>query len=328
MIRFEVGTEELLRSRFALSPIAELEALLRKMAGLSRPRLPGDWSARLTPLYRDLCRETDISLVTALMSAGYGPDFAAPPPQTLAQTIEEDLDVIRATPLPQARAEIAECLRRRPVEDERIRAALDGDDVMERIADSLAVAWRELIAADWLRLRAICERDVVFRAGRLSSGGWSAALDGLHPRVRWRNEGIEITQTADNLTFGLDGRGLLLVPSVFGWPGLSVHYVDPWPKAITYPARGIAGLWQKPEGTEPGALADLLGRTRARLLTNLAEPAGTTQLARSLGLATGAVGDHLAVLRRAGLVDRSRSGRVVLYRRTPLGDALAHSAED
>jgi DNA-binding transcriptional ArsR family regulator len=45
--------------------------------------------------------------------------------------------------------------------------------------------------------------------------------------------------------------------------------------------------------------------------------ASTTQLARALGMATGAVGDHLGVLLRAGLLERARSGRSVLYRRTP-----------
>ncbi|MDR3084504.1 MAG: helix-turn-helix domain-containing protein [Streptomyces sp.] len=66
-----------------------------------------------------------------------------------------------------------------------------------------------------------------------------------------------------------------------------------------------------------------MGRTRALLLLELAAPASTTQLARSLDLAPGAVGDHLTVLRRAGLLDRARTGRSVLYRRTALGDALA-----
>jgi DNA-binding transcriptional ArsR family regulator len=62
------------------------------------------------------------------------------------------------------------------------------------------------------------------------------------------------------------------------------------------------------------------------LLTALDQPASTTQLARSLGLATGAAGDHLAILQAAGLLTKARSGRSVLYRRTPLGDALVAAA--
>ncbi|MEZ0068668.1 DNA-binding transcriptional ArsR family regulator [Streptacidiphilus sp. MAP12-20] len=77
---------------------------------------------------------------------------------------------------------------------------------------------------------------------------------------------------------------------------------------------------------DPDALAALLGRSRARLLAEFAAPASTSQLARSLAMATGAVGDHLAVLRSAGLLSRARSGRSVLYRRTPLGDAVVGGA--
>jgi DNA-binding transcriptional ArsR family regulator len=112
------------------------------------------------------------------------------------------------------------------------------------------------------------------------------------------------------------------VPSVFLWPQVAAHIDRPWPATLIYPARGIAALWETPAPAAPGALGALLGRTRAGLLTALDQPASTTQLARSLGLTTGAVGDHLATLHGAGLLTKARSGRSVLYRRTPLGDAL------
>jgi DNA-binding transcriptional ArsR family regulator len=323
MLRFEVGADDLSRSRFALSPVFELLSLLRILAGLSRQRLPADWSARLIPTFRRLRRDWDLDAVLALESRSYGPDFIARPPLGLAQTWEDDLAAVRATELPHARREIAYCLGLRPTTDRRVLAVLDSDDVVDRIGDALDLAWHGLLVHDWPQLRAICERDVVYRAGQLGRSGWAAALDGLHPRLRWRAGGIEVLRMTGNPTVALDGQGLLLIPSVFVWPGVAVHVDDPWPKAVTYPARGTAALWETPATTDPDALADLLGRSRARLLASLREPASTSQLAASLGLAVGAVGDHLTVLRRAGLLHRARSGRSVLYQRTPLGDALA-----
>ncbi|WP_131741605.1 DUF5937 family protein, partial [Actinomadura roseirufa] len=195
------------------------------------------------------------------------------------------------------------------------------------LAGALEAAWRALLAPDWPRLRAICERDVLHRAGRLTGGGWEAALRDLHPRVRWRAGGVELLRTRSGVTVRLGGRGLLLIPSVFVWPAVAAHTDDPWPYGLIYPARGISALWESAPPAPPGALAGLLGRTRARVLLALDEPAGTTQLARSLGVAPGAVGDHLAVLRRAGLLGRARAGRAVLYHRTPLGEALAQTTD-
>lgn len=92
---------------------------------------------------------------------------------------------------------------------------------------------------------------------------------------------------------------------------------------MVYPARGTAALWGEQETVpQPDALTALVGRARARLLVALDAPASTSHLARSLAMAPGAVGDHLAILRGAGLLVRARSGRSVLYRRTPLGEAL------
>jgi DNA-binding transcriptional ArsR family regulator len=274
------------------------------------------------PIFRRLRKESDLDVVLTLLPPGYGADFVSPPPVSLAQTLEADLATVRATPLAQARREIDLCLQLRPA-SEAVARTLRRKDVVEKIADALEIAWAELMAADWLQLRAICERDIVHRAGQLGEHGWAAAMDGLHDRVRWRDGAIEVLRMRGVGSVSLDGQGLLLIPSVFLWPGIATFVEEPWPKALIYPARGAAALWESRPDTGAGALADLLGRSRAHLLTALDAPASTTQLARSLGLATGAVGDHLTVLRRAGLLDRARSGRSVLYRRTPLGDALA-----
>lgn len=326
MLRFVAGRDDLLNSRFALSPITELENLLRKLSR-RRTALPAEWAARVTPAYERLRRTTDLNAVLALQSDRFGAAFVAPPPQSMTQTIEDDLSAVRSGSLTQARHEIAECLTRRPTTDERVLAVLRDPSVTTILADALEAAWHELVAPDWPTMRAILERDVVHRGGLLSTGGWSAAFAGLNKRLRWRDGVIELSGTISG-TYHLDGAGLLLVPSVFVWPHVGAYTEAPWPKTLVYPARGTAALWEPAAATPPDALASLLGRTRARLLVALSDPASTTQLAKSLTLAPGAVGDHLAVLRNAGLATRARAGRSVLYRRTPLGDALAGGAVD
>jgi DNA-binding transcriptional ArsR family regulator len=73
----------------------------------------------------------------------------------------------------------------------------------------------------------------------------------------------------------------------------------------------------------PGALGALIGPVRARILVLLAEPRSTSQLVAVTGYTLGTVGGHLKVLLDAGLAQRRRSGRSVLYYRTPAGDQLA-----
>jgi DNA-binding transcriptional ArsR family regulator len=327
VIRFEVGTEDLLHSRFAISPAFELDSLLRllKRGG----RLPTASASRVRTAFETLRRDTELDAVLALQADKIGPDFTASPPAGLAQTWEDDLAAIRATPLPRARAEIAACLAAGPPAgpSARARAVLEAPDVVPRLAEALDQAWRTLLAADWPQLRAICERDVVHRAGVLGRAGWAAAIADLHASLRWHADGIEVSGIGvEEEVIPLAGEGLLLVPSAFIWPLAAAHTSQDWPKTLIYPARGIAVLWETARPPAPGALADLLGRSRAHILAALDSPAGTTQLAHSLGMAPGAVGDHLAVLRRAGLVERARDGRVVLYARTAVGEALVAGA--
>jgi hypothetical protein len=115
-------------------------------------------------------------------------------------------------------------------------------------------------------------------------------------------------------------HGLVLSPSAFCWPKAWVE-VDPVGQGVLrYPARGIGALWE--ERAVPQGLAALIGRTRARLLTLLEVPRGTTDLAAALEVTAGAVSQHVAVLRSAGLVTTRREGRHVRHARTARADAL------
>ncbi|WP_131738349.1 hypothetical protein [Actinomadura roseirufa] len=114
MIRFEAGAEDLLHSRFALSPLFELDGLLRALTGMAEQSLPPAWTARLAPELARLRATTPLEAVLALLTPRTGPTFIAPPPRGLAQTIEDDLAAVRATPATVARREIAEALRARP----------------------------------------------------------------------------------------------------------------------------------------------------------------------------------------------------------------------
>ncbi|MBX7264886.1 helix-turn-helix transcriptional regulator [Micromonospora sp. Llam7] len=326
-MRIEVTPSDMAASRYAISPLGEAVWALRLCTG--QHAVPGlaPWVARVRPAYDELRRRLPAvgALLALLRRGGYNADFIHPAPSGTGQDFSEELAVVRATPLAQARDELARNLAGLRTPPAYARRIYESPDVVDQLADAIEASWATLVQPDWPRLRAVLERDLVHRAGRLLAYGWGAAVADLDPRLRWVSGGglgaIEVADR-DPRSYSLDGRGLLFIPTVFG---MMINYVEPpWPFAIVYRASGVAELLGPPDPTRPDDVLDrLVGRTRAALLRALALPATTSQLVVQLGLSLGGVGDHLAVLREAGLVARVRSGRTVRYRRTPLGDALA-----
>jgi DNA-binding transcriptional ArsR family regulator len=100
-----------------------------------------------------------------------------------------------------------------------------------------------------------------------------------------------------------------------GW----VSWRLPHTYALVYPVAGVLAAGPAPL---PEPLVRLLGRTRARLLVALDAPRSTSALVAQTGLPLGSVGGHLRVLLDAGLLERRRSGREVLYWRSDTGSAL------
>ena len=92
---------------------------------------------------------------------------------------------------------------------------------------------------------------------------------------------------------------------------------------MVYPCSGA--LADADRTAVPEALGALLGPARAGVLVLLDSPKSTTQLVALTGQGLGSVGRHLKVLLDAGLAERRRAGRSVLYYRTAAGEVLVNA---
>ena len=273
-LRIEVAHEDVVTSRFAISPLWELAQALRSLA---RPPSRDDaalrpWLVRVRDRYHRLARDVDLAVLYALQSPDWGADFLSPVPASVSTTIDDLLGQVRATPLDEVRHEVGEALRRQPDMAARVRRILTGEQAAAYCADILAAAWQALLEPEWPTLRAILERDVIHRAGQLTSKGWAAALAGLHPQLTWQHGQIELTRWRGDEDATLAGRGLLFVPSVFVWPRLAT---EPRPTLATRPdlpgARGRRAVGDGTAATaapdaDGGTLGPLLGTSRAAIL--------------------------------------------------------------
>ncbi|MDT0455297.1 DUF5937 family protein [Streptomyces sp. DSM 41527] len=321
-VNLHFGADDLLRIRFAVSPLCETHEAVRTLRHADRHGYHTPWLRRM----RERLAGLDLTPLWRFMpSSGYTPDFLGRPPDTPTTGFDEELARLRATDPALARAEMAASLACTPgaARSERGRAALaDPAGAVRELAEVTERAWRTLIAADWPRLRALLEAEIAYRSRQLAGGGLQRLFADLHPRVSWSGDTLTVrTRTEIARMQDLAGRGVLLLPSVFVWPDVVSGFKPPWQPTVIYPARGIGGLWTEPE-TGP-ALARLLGANRAAVLAALDTPATTTALAHRLGLAPSSVSGHLSVLRDAGLLASHRHGHQVLYERTPLGITLA-----
>jgi DNA-binding transcriptional ArsR family regulator len=172
-------------------------------------------------------------------------------------------------------------------------------------------------------MRSLLEADVAYRGRTLALGGAQALFADLDERVSWQNGRLRLRLPGGGLdqVVTVGGRGMVLAPCLFVRGAITMIDAGE-PPYLVYPARGRAALWEQRDTVTGAALDELLGRTRSRLLTMLDQPMSTTELARLLDVTPGAVSRHLTALHCARLLNRARSGRSVLYFRSPLGDAL------
>lgn len=316
------GDDDLLRCRFAVSPLWETQEAVRTLRRPDRLGYHPHWLRRI----QEAAGALDLAPLWLLMPRrGHSPDFLGPPPIGPAGDFGQEIAVVRAADPEAARADMARALADTPgaLDSAAGRALLaDPGRAVHELADLLEAAWRVLVEPDWPRLRALLEADVAFHSRRLAEVGLGALLPEVDPRLAWNGRTLTLEVGGEHVR-DLDGRGLVLMPSVFSWPDVISGFEPPWQPTVVYPARGLGGLWAEPADRTREALVRLLGRGRAAVLAALDEPATTSVLAHRLGLAPSSVSAHLTTLRDTGLLVSRRYGHQVLYERTPLGIALA-----
>ena len=207
-------------------------------------------------------------------------------------------------------------------------AAEAGSPARLQLADATQAAYQALIEPYWSRIHACLHAEQVTNAKVLAGGGPGQLLASLQTRwIRWRPPVLEVL-VPFQAEVHLEGRGIVLVPSVFVGeaPSLHTNPSDPAdaPWLIMPPADDRVDrrrLWDsaRPRGA---ALAALVGRNRAAVLGAVAHGCTTTELADRVGISLASASQHASVLRNAGLITTRRQGSAVLHVLTPLGAEL------
>lgn len=207
------------------------------------------------------------------------------------------------------------------------------DDEQERMQVSAALFefCQVAVVPYWSRARSYleAERDAWGRV--VITHGSERLLSTLNPKLAWKPPVLEIPSKRDQ-DVRLDGRGMLLSPSLFlfnkpcvvlnaeretGLPALAF--------SVPFSRGAAAAFWSASESNGQ-ALAALVGQTRAAALEALNDGCTTSELARRLGISQAGASQHATILRDAGLITTFRDRNAVLHTLTTLGVALLRSS--
>lgn len=321
MIELRLDIGDLADTRFAISPLLETALSLRMW------HFPGYYVLQMPWLKqaRGDLDGIDIGVLLDLVGRRQRavPDFLVQRPEDPVADFATELEAAQRTPPDKVAADVVAAYGGALLPPRLSRLLADPERLRDQIVELLDIYWERALARHWPRMRGVLEGDMLYRAQRMTRGGFRLLFADLNPLMTWSDGRLRVEQPVPHTDARIQvtGRGLCLVPALFvntPYPPVSRE----GPPMVAYPARGLATVWETAPPTPARALEALIGRPKAMILELLERPASTTELARRLGVTPGAISQHLTVLRNAGLVSRAPAGRTVLYARTNLGAHL------
>lgn len=318
MIELRMAPGDLTQMRFSYSPLSEAINSLYMLHSGRVHTLHRRWAESARERLRDL----DTTLLHAIVPPT-GVVLTPPIDRYGANTIEHQLQLLAAWPPGMLRAELENLWRGLPMPVAARQVIADGPAGARRVAMALGTYWNAVIAPHWDQMRAVLDAEIAYRAQQVTLGGISALLKDLHPQLQLHQSTIRINR-AGYQNYNLEGNGLLLIPCVFAGSCLMFDPGSLGLPTIDYAPRGLGTVWNN-NGTTPAAgdpLTALIGPSRSAILRNAELPRTTTDLARELSLSGATISVHLSILKGCGMVTSWRSGRRVLYQRTPLASSI------
>lgn len=336
VLRIHFTVADVTRVRVAvLGPLAELQLSLTKLHEPGNRAIFDSWRARTSAGARML--SSDVREVAR---------FLVPPTLGLVDLFTlvgpvgdwaEGIDRLCRVPNKPLRDEFATSANGTGIRPSWLGAFADGDrSARQRLTSALADYHALAVEPYWPLIRAVLDNERAARIDVMATHGLETMLASLAPALQWKAPILQVPghrppRGRTHTDFHLQGRGLLLAPSLFtiADPGLYLPWNDD-PAVLIYPvdldAPTALRLWRHPTEPDERALAGLLGTTRAAALRAIADSCTTTELARRLGISPGGASQHATVLREAGLVVSRRHRNTVRHTLTKLGIDLLNAA--
>ncbi|GAA3144803.1 DNA-binding transcriptional ArsR family regulator [Kribbella aluminosa] len=311
MLTYVLNSQDLADVRFAVSPVAEMVLSLRALREPGRFPLQLGWVRAVQPRVAELDWDVLRWLVNDTMGS---PDFLTPRPSSPLTQLADELDLLAAVD--------QETFKKQLI---AVNGELPDALTVDKVVSALSDYWQAMMAPYWNRMRTLLSADISYRGHVLTQYGTGAMLNGLGPAISYADGLLKVDRVAAlSRQENIDGRGLVLQPTLFG-PYAVIPFDPGADPLLGYPPRGQANLWSVVEPPSHQDLAQLIGTPRARILDLLTHPRTTTDLAGELQVTPSAVSQHLQLLRRTGLVEPQRTGKQVLYRPTELAALLTGS---